>query len=80
MTDKTKSTAQAPDRWLSLTDMTAYLRCSKSSIYRLTQAGKIPQPIALTGDLKLWDKQKVDAYILGGSTDSTATEAEREQA
>ena len=78
MTDKTKITAPAPDRWLSITDMAAYLRCSKSSIYRLTKAGKIPHPIALTGDLKLWDKHKVDAYILGGSTDSTAAEAKAE--
>jgi predicted DNA-binding transcriptional regulator AlpA len=52
-------------RYLSAQDVAAYMRISRSMVDHLVEAGKLPRPIPLTPRLKRWDKEAIDAALVG---------------
>ena len=57
------STAPAP-AVLRLSELTAYLKLSRSTIYQLTADGKLPAPIKLGPRASGWLKTEIDKWLL----------------
>jgi prophage regulatory protein len=51
------------DRLLKVDDVIARLGVSRSTIWRLTQSGNFPRPVAISPGRKGWLKSQVDAWI-----------------
>lgn len=56
------SNYDTPPKILNLTQLSAYLNISKSHIYKLTSANKIPH--SKKGKLIYFEKEKIDKWIL----------------
>jgi prophage regulatory protein len=54
---------QQDDRFLKIDDVMARLGVSRSTIWRLTQSGDFPRPVAISPGRKGWLKSQVDAWI-----------------
>ena len=50
---------------LTVDDLAAMLRCSSRSVYRLTDAGRLPRPVKL-GGLVRWRREAVENWITRG--------------
>jgi excisionase family DNA binding protein len=50
---------------LDVEQVAALLHCSKSHIYRLSDAGRMPAPVKL-GALIRWTRADLDAWLAGG--------------
>lgn len=50
-------------RYLSTTDLAAYLGVSRNMVDRLVKSGRLPQPVYLTKRLPRWDREAVDAAL-----------------
>ena len=50
---------------LTIRDIARILNCSSRSIYRLVDAGRIPQPVKL-GAMNRWPQQAFEAWIAQG--------------
>jgi prophage regulatory protein len=51
------------DRLLKVDDVITRLGVSRSTIWRLTQSGDFPRPVAISPGRKGWLKSQVDAWI-----------------
>ena len=51
------------DRLLKIDDVMGRLGVSRSTIWRLTQSGDFPRPVAISPGRKGWLKSQVDAWI-----------------
>ena len=61
-----RSSVAAPlqdDRFLKIDDVMVRLGVSRSTIWRLTQSGDFPRPVAISPGRKGWLKSQVDAWI-----------------
>lgn len=50
---------------LTVHDVARMLNCSARTIYRLTDAGRMPRPVKL-GALVRWPREQVEAWIADG--------------
>lgn len=50
---------------LTVDDVAGMLRCSNRSVYRLTDAGKLPRPVKL-GGLVRWRREVIEGWIARG--------------
>jgi len=57
--------AEEMPKMLTGDDVAGLLRCSRRTVYRLANAGKIPAPIRL-GGLARWPRETVRAWIDAG--------------
>ena len=71
-------------RYLTATEACQYLSCSRSQLDALVKAGKLPEPIRLTGRMIRWDREAIDAAMAGrrnrGSADDAVARIVDEQA
>jgi len=51
------------DKWLTLTELAAYLKLSKSALYKLAQAGRLPA--SKVGRTWRFDREAVDEWMRG---------------
>jgi excisionase family DNA binding protein len=49
------------DKWLTLEELTAYLKLSKTKLYGMAQRGEIPA--AKIGSQWRFDREKIDAWM-----------------
>lgn len=47
-------------RYLSASDLAAYLSISRTMVATLVESGRLPQPVYLTPKLPRWDREAVD--------------------
>jgi prophage regulatory protein len=64
--DSTLNQSYGDDRLLKMSDVIARLGVSRSTIWRLTQSGDFPRPVAISPGRKGWLKSQVDAWIANG--------------
>jgi excisionase family DNA binding protein len=61
------------ERLLGITEVMMRLGCSRRSIYRLDNAGKMPRSIRLGGMLR-WREAAIDKWIADGCPDRRKSE------
>jgi prophage regulatory protein len=54
-----------PPRLLNATGVAALLNVSSRSVYRLADAGRMPQPLKVGGSVR-WDRQAVEQWVADG--------------
>lgn len=57
--------AKSPGRLLTVEAVAAELDVSKRTVYRLSDAGKMPRPVKLGGAVR-WDRTAISAWIADG--------------
>ncbi len=58
----------AQSAMLTVHDVARMLNCSARTIYRLTDAGKMPRPVKLNA-LVRWPREVIEHWIAGGCPD-----------
>lgn len=61
----TTGAATAAPRLLNASEVSALLGVSSRSVYRLSDAGKMPRPLKVGGSVR-WDRQTVERWIADG--------------
>ena len=62
---KDEKAESVDDARLTVHDVARMLNCSARTIYRLTDAGRMPGPVKL-GALVRWPREQVEAWIADG--------------
>lgn len=62
-------------RYLTAAEVCQYLSCSRSQLDNLVKAGRLPQPIRLTGRMIRWDREAIDAAMTGRRNRASADDA-----
>ena len=71
-----KKTDQSPVSLLSAGMLAKRLGFSTRTIWRLTSAGKIPQPLKIGGSVR-WRADEIDAWIYAGCPDMDTWDTDR---
>jgi predicted DNA-binding transcriptional regulator AlpA len=51
------------EQFIRIDDLCSHLKVCKSTVYKMIQTGKLPQPIRITDSIQAWPESAIDAWI-----------------